>query len=145
MKVSIIEGEGLEKEIIIKCSVIDDEILALLNKIKIKSTRLSVMDQQQRTKLVDHTHILYCEYIDRSVYVYTKKQLYTCAHSLAELEAQLLGANFIRCSKSMIVNIDEIETLQSEMSGCIIATLSNEERIRISRHYAKLLRQRLLK
>ena len=145
MKIYIIEQAGCEKEIKIYCDQVDDEVLAILAQLKRQEQRLVVFDQQHTKQMLEPYTILYCEYVDRLVFIYTKDKIFTTSASLAELETSLEPLGFIRGSKSVLVNVNEIDALQSELGGRIRATLSNQEIIQISRHYAKRLRQLLLK
>ena len=64
-------------------------------------------------------------------------------HTLTQLEQLLNIVNFIRCSKSMILNIDKVAALKSLASNRIDATMRNGEHILISRTYASDFRRRL--
>lgn len=115
------------------------DIQALLRYIQSFHQKLKVRDGDE-WKVVPPQIILYGEYVNRSVFLYTKENIYPSPISLSDLEKH---NSFIRCSKSMVVNIHEITKLKSEVSGSIRATLSNEECILISRHYASMLRKAL--
>ena len=51
--------------------------------------------------------------------------------------------DFVRCSKSMIVNMEKIEYLSPLFSGRLEAHLKNGEKIIISRQYVHHLKVRL--
>ena len=56
---------------------------------------------------------------------------------------EILGAYFLRISKSMIVNLKKIKTVKSDLSGRMEATMLNGEKIVISRNYVKEIKRRL--
>lgn len=87
--------------------------------------------------------ILYFEYVEGKVFAYLKEQVLTINLSLEKLEERLGKRGFLRASKSVLLNINTITSFQTMMGNRLIATLSNEEKVVISRHYAKNLRNYL--
>ncbi|MCK8061693.1 MULTISPECIES: LytTR family DNA-binding domain-containing protein [unclassified Fusibacter] len=143
MKVTIIEEANTQTEIIIKCNSIDDEILSLVEKLKKFKEKILVYNDKMQTLLVPIKDILYCEYVDRTVYLYTIDKIYITNDSLNDLEESKLSEDFFRCSKSFIINICHIQSFKSDLSGRLIATLTSEEKICISRHYSKKFKEKL--
>lgn len=87
-------------------------------------------------------HIYYAESVDKKTFIYTKDECYQTKKRLYELEEEL-NANFLRCSKSMIVNIRKIKAVKSDLNGRMNAQLLNGETVVISRNYVKDLKKRL--
>lgn len=113
---------------------------ALLSLVAGLGKRLPAQDAGSLT-LLEPREVLYAEFVGRAVFLYTKDAVHPSTQSLAQLARDWPG--FIRCSKSMVVNLHCVCRLRSEFSGRLLATLSNGEGILISRHYAAGLRQRL--
>ena len=86
--------------------------------------------------------IYYTESIDKRTYVYTKDMCYETKYRLYELE-DLLSSNFLRVSKSLVVNIRKMRSVRSELNGRMNAELLNGEKIVISRSYVKDLKRKL--
>ena len=86
--------------------------------------------------------IYYTESIDKRTYVYTKEMCYETKYRLYELE-DILSSNFLRVSKSLVVNIRKISSVRSELNGRMNAELLNGEKIVISRSYVKDLKRKL--
>ena len=86
--------------------------------------------------------IYYTESIDKRTFVYTKDSCYETKYRLYELE-EILSANFLRVSKSLVVNIRKVRSVRSELNGRMIAELLNGEHIVISRSYVKDLKRKL--
>jgi len=86
--------------------------------------------------------IYYTESIDKRTFVYTKDKCYETKYRLYELE-EILSANFLRVSKSLVVNIRKIRSVKSELNGRMTAELLNGEQIVISRSYVKDLKRKL--
>ena len=87
--------------------------------------------------------ILYIESVDGKTFAYTEEEVLRLDYLLSQLQQILSAINFFRCSKSMIVNIDKVESLKSLPSNRIDATMCNGEHIMISRTYASDFRKRL--
>ncbi len=88
--------------------------------------------------------ILYFEAVGERVFAYTENELYEIKRRLYELEENYRDRMFIRCSKSVIVNISKIESFRPAPDTRLLAKMINGEEIVISRMYAKALKQRLL-
>ena len=86
--------------------------------------------------------IFYIESVDKKTFVYTKQGCYDTKYRLYELEV-MLGGYFMRCSKSMIINLKKVRNVKSQISGRIDATLLNDEVVVISRGYVKEVKRRL--
>jgi len=116
-----------------------EHILKLLNKTQTKLTGWV----GKNLTVLELNRILYIESVDGKTFAYTKEEVFRLDDLLSSLEQILSGINFFRCSKSMIVNIDKVESLKSLPSNRIDATMCNGEHIIISRTYASAFRKRL--
>ncbi|MBP3325129.1 MAG: LytTR family transcriptional regulator DNA-binding domain-containing protein [Coprococcus sp.] len=116
-----------------------EHILKLLNKTQTKLTGWV----GKNLTVLELNRILYIESVDGKTFAYTKEEVFRLDYLLSSLEQILSGINFFRCSKSMIVNIDKVESLKSLPSNRIDATMCNGEHIIISRTYASAFRKRL--
>lgn len=141
MKVIIeqIESHENEKEFVIRCKEIDEDVLQIKKLIEAYGIRLEgkLNHESFFIRLPD---IYYFEYVEYYVYAYTRDLVYKVAYSLERLEALYSKDGFFRCAKAMLVNLEHVEKLKSIIGNKIVATLDNKEEIIISRHYSKLLR-----
>lgn len=92
---------------------------------------------------VNVDEIFYIEAIDRKLFVYTKTETYEISEKLYTLEEQLSTVNFIRISKSMLLNINKIYSFYAKLSGNLEALLTNKEKVIISRRYVANLKNKL--
>ena len=150
MKVTLKQEAGAVKEIIIRYDTMDDEVKTALELLGQQGRRLAVLDGARlrmldgaRLRMLDPASALYCESVDEHTFVYTAAGVYRVTRTLASIAEDFAGLGFFRCSKSMAVNLNAIEVLKSGDYGRVFATLSNGERIMVSRRYAKALRKRL--
>ena len=132
---------GSEEELILRCPDPDaPHIRALLRLLGDTRRRIPARSETELCFL-SPAEVLYAEYVERGVFLYTADCVYSTPLSLAELEQEGL----LRCAKSMAVRIGAIRSLQSRANGRILATLQNGEQVLISRHYAAALKQALLR
>lgn len=66
--------------------------------------------------------------------IYTKSKCYGCAKRLYEFEAAL-GNDFIRISKSTIINLQYLDCVEPTFGGLMLAVLKNGCKDSISRKY----------
>lgn len=89
---------------------------------------------------VNPLDIFYIETVDNKTFLYCESNVYETKQKLYELE-ELNMKDFLRISKSVIVNLSKIKSLSPSMSGRLEATLKNGERVVISRQYVNELKK----
>lgn len=89
--------------------------------------------------------MFYIESVDKKTFVYGETEVYQTRLRLAELEAMLSHAGFVRVSKSVILNIEKLRGVKNLANSRLEAFLSNNERICVSRKYLKEIRAVLLR
>ena len=139
MKVTLAQAEGAQKEIVIHFDTMDSEVRAVLELLGQAGKRLCVRDGDALAML-DPADVLYFESVDEHTFAYTAGGVYGVAQSLAAVAEACAAQGFVRCSKSMAVNLRRIASLKGGDYGLIYATLENGEKILVSRRYAKALR-----
>lgn len=143
MKITILDvAPGEEEEIIVKCHKIEDSLKQLLNRFKQGKDTIT-LHQNGDICLVPIQEVYYFESIDQKVFAYGKKEVYETRMKLYELEEALMDTDFLRATKSSIVNLNKIKRLTPTFSGRFEALLMNGERIVFSRQYVVLLKERL--
>ncbi|OJT60314.1 LytTR family DNA-binding domain-containing protein [Bacillus altitudinis] len=98
---------------------------------------------KERVKKVYYHDILYIESVDKRSFLYTSDGVFLLKEKLFELEKQLEAHDYVRISKSMILNIDSIAAISPKTSGRFEAKLTNEEKVMISRFYIQSLKEKL--
>lgn len=90
------------------------------------------------------SEILYFEAVGEQVFAYTEKELYLVRMRLYEVEEAFRDKMFIRCSKSVVVNIMQIESFRPALDSRFLIRMKNGEEVIASRSYAKDLKRRIL-
>ncbi len=142
MKVEIRQAKTTEEEnAVITVMQVTDSIKSAVDILKNNDAGIAVSSGSD-TLMVRTGNIYYIESVDKRTYVYTKSECFETRYRLYELE-DLLGYNFLRCSKAMIVNIRKIRSVRAELNARMSVELLNGERIIISRGYVKDLKNKL--
>jgi DNA-binding LytR/AlgR family response regulator len=92
---------------------------------------------------VPYSNVFYIEVVDKKSFIYTQDKVYQSAEKLYQLEEKLFPHKFIRIGKSMLLNIEVIQSVSPTFSGRFEATLVNDERVAVSRKYVPELKKAL--
>ena len=139
MDIQIVESIRDTLKVIIKCSQVNDEVLRLKYHIELFDKKIQAK-RDNETFFVDSSDILYFESVDNRTFLYTADDVMEVKLRLYELETFLSEKDFVRISKSRIVNINRIKVLKPELNRTILATMCNGEQLYISRKYVKAIR-----
>ena len=143
MKITIeVPGPGEEDEIIIRCAALDERMMNLIYALKTDQDKLTGYVEDKIVKLLPK-EIYYFESVDNKVFAYPAKGTYEVHKNLYEIEAEYAHTDFLRISKSIIVNVAKIAYLKPIFNGRFEAKLKNDEKIIISRQYVLELKKKL--
>lgn len=134
--------DGGEEEIIIRSNSLDSDLMELIYSIKAGRSKLTAFTGGEILKLAP-SDIYYFESVDNRVCACCEKQVYEVKQKLYELEQIYDHTDFLRISKSMIVNISKITRLVPMFNGRLEAILLNGEKVVISRQYVADLKKKL--
>ncbi|AQS06262.1 LytTR family DNA-binding domain-containing protein [Clostridium beijerinckii] len=146
MKVSInIISSELEEEVIFNVHNVQEKVTEAIELLTSSNEVIKHLLGRKEEKYykVNVDEIFYIESIDRKVFIYTKTQTYEISEKLYVLEEQLASIDFIRISKSLLLNINKIHSFYPKLSGNLEALLTNNEKVIISRRYVANLKNKL--
>lgn len=139
------ENTAFEEEVVIRCQSISEEVKLLQNLISEainKSAELSLYIGNSQY-YVPRDEILFFETDDGRTAAHTSEKMYYTHHRLYKLE-QLLPANFVRVSKSCILNAGKICTIHKNLAGASEVLFRNShKKVYVSRMYYKVLKERI--
>lgn len=134
-----IEEQAKELQVVIKCKEVDNRVIRLKSHIELFDNKVQAKTESS-VCFVEVGDVLYFETVDNRVFLYTEENVMEIKQRLYELESILPDKDFVRISKSQIVNINRIKTLKPEINRTILATMCNGEQLYISRKYVKEFR-----
>ena len=133
---------GDEDVVIVRCASPDQRFISMLLAYQTANTELTgYMDN--RIVRLNYQDVYYFEANENRVFAYCHLDVFEVKYKLYELEEMFVPLDFVRCSKSLIVNMEKIEYLSPLFSGKLEAHLKNGEKIVISRQYVHSLKAKL--
>ena len=129
-----------EEQVTIQCYAVTDRINSIVHFIRDTGTTLVGYHDEQMAQ-VPLSDIYYVEAVDNRVYAYTRDKVYELKCKLYEFEELYRRDRFFRCSKSMVINLMQIDNVYPIFNGRFSAKLFNGEEIIISRQYVPALKE----
>jgi DNA-binding LytR/AlgR family response regulator len=131
---------GDEDSIIISVKCMTDNVMRAVNLLKSPDCLTVYIDEQ--SFLLPVGSVFYAESVDQKTFVYAEKLVYRSRLRLYEIEEMLAASDFLRISKQIIVNVRKIRSVAPAGDSRFAATLTNGEKVIISRQYVPALKER---
>lgn len=134
MKVDIQTAKDIKEIcVVIYCNEVTDEIQELSNEIQKRITNILVEDCE-KTIVLKLKDIYLIRIENTETIVYGKQKQYRINKRLYEME-EILGKDFVRISKSSVINLNNIDYLEPALGGLAKVILQNGMEEFISRKY----------
>lgn len=134
MKVEIqISADIEEPYAVIYSNKMTEEVQHIYEKIQSDSNVITVIDKEQIIVL-QPSEIYMLRMENEQLIVYCQQKKYVCGKRLYEME-KLLGNKFMRISKSTIINLKKVNSVEPSFNGTMLVVLKNGDKDYISRTY----------
>ena len=135
-------GEQLEEVVEVQCHKVTEEVKEIVHFVKSRQGQLTgnIDGRQYEIAVMD---IYYIEAIDNKTFIYSSKDVYESKERLYALESELEDKSFLRVSKSILLNLMKVTSIQPGFNSRFIAVLQNGEEVIISRKYVPALKEKL--
>ena len=144
MKITLEPTGQPEVEVIIRGNAADPEVAQLLKLLGTKASGRLMVSREDEQFVLDTAQIVYLETADNRVLVHTAAETYESKQKLYELMEQLRSQSFVQVSKSTIVNLAFVKSIQAEFSGNYLIKLKNrKEKLTLSRKYFREFKERI--
>ncbi len=141
MKLLLIKNEQIEEiKVTVEANENDPELPKILRALEQLSVDFTGK-KDGKNYLFAPQDVYYIESTEDQCLLYTKNDVFDCKYRLYEIEE--MHKAFLRVNKQVVVNVDKIKSFRSTFNGKLEATLSNLDRIEISRSYVQALKSRL--
>ena len=142
MKIIIEEPQdGEEEQVIFRCRQMTPEIIRIIAVLKAQDALIAY--DENEIHRIRPSAVYYIEVVDNKTFLYCKEKVFESKQKLYEIEETLANSDFLRISKSVIVNLSKISSLSPALNGRFEAALDNGEKVIISRQYVGDLKKRL--
>jgi DNA-binding LytR/AlgR family response regulator len=143
LKIHINEDINLkEMEITINCNKINTDVEKVISMLRVLDLKLTGKKEDQ-TYILDAEVVLYIDTADKKTFLYTNNDVYETDLKLYELEERLASLDYIRANKSCIINFNQIKAIRADIDGKLLVTMSNNEKLFVSRQYAVEVKKKL--
>ena len=144
MKITVEPAELSEVEVIIRGDTSDPEVAQLLRLLGSRTSGRLMVSREEEQFVLDTSQIVYLETSENRVLVHTVSETYESRQKLYELMEQLGRQSFVQVSKSTIVNLASVKSIQAEFSGNYLIKLKNrKEKLTLSRKYFREFKERI--
>lgn len=144
MKITLEPAALSEVEVIIRGNPSDSEVARLLKLLGNKTSGRLMVSREDEQFVLDTAQIVFLETADNRVLVHTAAETYESKQKLYELMEQLGRRSFVQVSKSTIVNLSFVKSIQAEFSGNYLIKLKNRnEKLTLSRKYFREFKDRI--
>lgn len=131
-----------EDSITLRLHQIDASTLQFISDMRMKQETLIGMQNNELCRLYLYD-IYYIESIDNKTFAYCETQVYEIKQKLYQIEETYTYSNFLRISKSCIINISHLSSIAPSLSGRFAAMMDNGEKVSISRQYLPMLKKKI--
>lgn len=134
MKIKIQISPDIEEPYaIIYSNTMTEEIQEIAEKLNSSQNVITAIDNEQIV-ILEPTDIYMLRMENDQLIVYCKQKRYLSNKRLYEME-KILGNNFMRISKSTIINLKKISCVEPSFNGTMLILLKNGSKDYISRKY----------
>jgi len=131
---------GEEDSVTISVKTMTENVIRAINLLKSPDDLTVYLNNQAYPLPV--SDIFYVESVDMKTYVYAEKTVYRSMLKLYEVEEILNKSDFLRISKQVLVSVKKIKSVAPAGDSRFQATLTNGEKVIISRQYVPALKER---
>ncbi|MGX8774218.1 MAG: LytTR family DNA-binding domain-containing protein [Bacillota bacterium] len=143
MKVNVVVEPGLcEDYAEIHVREITEEVTKLSEFMQKNNPVITGTDDNERIVVIDESDIVALHAEKKWCRIYTDTADYGCRKRLYEIE-NMFGVNYMRISKSIIVNLRKIESVEAVFNGMLLLRMKNGSKEYVSRTYLPKMKEYL--
>ena len=135
MKITLQQRENEELEVIIRYPELTQQVKGIVRYLRTNDACIVVKEGMER-KFINVHEIYYVESLERKTFVYTKDQVYRAEKKLTQLQKELAIYDFVLVSRTCLLNLNHLKSVETISNSRLEGTLRNGEKISISRTYA---------
>lgn len=135
MKVSVeLSSDIIEPYAIVYTDKVTDEIQRMIDILSTNKTIITALQNEDKIAILQSNEIYMVRVENGDTIIFSEKQKYRSRKRLYELEQQL-GKKFMQISKSTLVNLDYLDSIEAGFNGTLLLKLKNGCKDYVSRTY----------
>ena len=135
MKVSIdISPEHEEMHVVIHANKMTEEVQRLMDIFSTSVTPITALRNEEDIVVLEPQEIYMVRVENGDTIIYGEKEVYRSRKRLYELNEQL-GSKFMQISKSTIINLSYMDSVEPGFGGSVLLKLKNGSKDYVSRKY----------
>ena len=107
------------------------------------SSKVLPITVDDKTKMIQFKDIIAIEVLKTDLTIVTNSQIFEVKGQLKNMLSKLPIESFAQVSKSAIINLDHLQSIEAGFSGNMVAILSHQVKMGISRKYLSDLKLKL--
>lgn len=144
MKLILKENPNEELTITVEYPEQSSQVSRIIQKLKSEEKTL-VGNENGRNYKVLIPDIFYIESVDKRTFIYTKDMVYRSEKRLYQLESELKDYDFVKVSRTCLVNLNELMRIKALANSRLEAELTNGEKVIVSRTYIPLIKRKVFR
>lgn len=144
MKLILKENPDAELTVTVEYPEQNSQVNRIVNKLKAEEQFL-LGSENGRSYKVLIPEIYYIESVDKHTFIYTKDMVFRSEKRLYQLEKELKKYDFVKVSRTCLMNLDELVHIATLPNSRLEAELTNGEKIVVSRTYIPEIRKMIFK
>lgn len=142
MKLILKENPAVELTVTVEYPEQSPQVSRIIQKLKTEEEYL-IGSEEGRHYRVFVPDIFYIESVDKHTFIYTREMVFRSAKRLYQLEDELKEYDFVKVSRTCLVNINELVHIKALSNSRLEAELTNGEKIIVSRTYIPEIKRRI--
>lgn len=132
-------------KVIVEARSFSDDVQSLLKTIEKLDSHTDVVPLavDDRVVMIQLDEIIAIEVYKNELTVYTQTKVHKLKGKLKEIYQRLNNGDFIQISKSALINLNHLSSLEASFSGNMLAFMDNDEKLTVSRKYLPQLKESL--
>lgn len=141
MKLIIKENPDVELTVTVEYPKQSSQVSRIIQKLRTEEQFLLGSENGRNYKVLV-SDVFYIESVDKRTFIYTKGMVFRSEKRLYQLENELKEYDFVKVSRTCLVNINELVHIKALSNSRLEAELSNGEKIIVSRTYISEIKRK---
>lgn len=144
MKLILKENPNEELTVTVEYPEQNSQVSRIIQKLKSEEKALAGTENGRNYKVLI-PDIFYVESVDKRTFIYTKDMVYRSEKRLYQLESELKDYDFVKVSRTCLVNLNELMRIKALANSRLEAELTNGEKVIVSRTYIPLIKRKVFR